>query len=103
MINIANWPATKRFVWDTLLKARAIENQCYVVAVNRVGQDGKGYAHSGGTAVYDFKGETLNLAKDNQSQVIIQPLDMEALNAFKEQFPAHLDGDAFVLCDLDSH
>ena len=40
MINVANWPAARRHVWDTLLKARAMENLCYVVGVNRIGADG---------------------------------------------------------------
>ncbi|WP_352260110.1 nitrilase-related carbon-nitrogen hydrolase, partial [Psychrobacter sp. TB55-MNA-CIBAN-0194] len=66
MINIANWPAARRNVWDTLLMARAMENLCYVVGVNRVGEDGNGIAHSGGTAVYDFKGEPLIKANDDQ-------------------------------------
>ncbi|WP_372761471.1 nitrilase-related carbon-nitrogen hydrolase, partial [Pseudoalteromonas sp.] len=56
MVNIANWPAVRRHVWDTLLMARAMENLCYVVGVNRIGEDGNGVALNGGTAVYDFKG-----------------------------------------------
>ncbi len=51
MVNVANWPAARRHVWDTLLKARAMENQAFVVGVNRVGDDGLGVAHSGGTCV----------------------------------------------------
>jgi predicted amidohydrolase len=97
MLNVANWPGARRNIWDTLLQARAMENQCYVLAVNRVGDDGKGVAHSGGTAVYDFKGDTLAAAADNQSQIIIQTLSLDALNAFKKQFPAYLDGDDFNL------
>jgi omega-amidase len=97
LLNVANWPGVRRKVWDTLLCARAMENQCYVVAVNRVGDDGNAVAHSGGTAVYDFKGNTLSAATDNQSQVLIQTLDLKALNDFKKQFPAYLDGDDFEL------
>ena len=97
MLNVANWPAARRRAWDTLLQARAMENQCYVIAVNRVGEDGKGVAHSGGTAVYDFKGEALAKTTDNQVQVIDCQLQLPALTAFKQQFPAHLDADDFTL------
>ncbi|MFT4924994.1 MAG: omega-amidase [Phenylobacterium sp.] len=97
LLNIANWPGARRRIWDVLLQARAMENQCYVVAVNRVGDDGKGVAHSGGSAVYDFKGDTLAIAADNQSEIINISVDITALNAFKQQFPAYLDGDDFEL------
>jgi omega-amidase len=97
LLNIANWPALRRRIWDTLLPARAIENQCYVVAVNRVGLDGKSVAHSGGTAFYDFKGDLLAKAEDDQSQLLQLTLDMDALNKFKTGFPAYLDGDEFEL------
>ncbi|MFT5163649.1 MAG: omega-amidase [Alteromonadaceae bacterium] len=99
LLNIANWPGVRRRIWDTLLQARAIENQCYVVAVNRVGQDGKGVDYSGGTGVYDFKGEPLVLAADHQTQLVEFRLALDALNTFKQQFPAHLDGDEFELID----
>ncbi len=97
MINVANWPAARRHPWDTLLKARAMENLCYVVGVNRIGQDGRGTEHSGGTAIIDFKGEPLAKADDNQQQVIISELSLTDLQAFKQAFPAHLDGDDFQL------
>ena len=97
MINVANWPAVRRKVWDTLLMARAMENQCYVIGVNRIGDDGNGVAHNGGTAVYDFKGDTLAQAKDNESSVLITTLEKEPLEAFKQSFPAYLDADEFSL------
>ncbi len=97
MLNVANWPAVRRRIWDTLLQARAIENQCFVVAVNRVGDDGKGVAHSGGTAAYGFTGETLAAATDDQTQLLHVTLDVAALAQFKQQFPAHLDSDDFEL------
>jgi omega-amidase len=97
LLNIANWPGARRRVWDTLLQARSMENQCYVIAVNRVGDDGNGVGHSGGTAAYDFKGDTLSAAADHKCEIIVQTLDLKALNKFKEAFPAHLDGDDFQL------
>ncbi|BDF96124.1 MULTISPECIES: amidohydrolase [Pseudoalteromonas] len=99
MVNVANWPAARRKVWDTLLMARAMENQCYVIGVNRIGDDGNGIAHNGGTAVYDFKGDTLAIAKDNGSQVVTVTLDKGPLELFKQSFPAHLDADGFSLQD----
>jgi omega-amidase len=97
MVNVANWPAVRRPVWDTLLAARAIENLCYVVGVNRVGDDGNGVAHNGGTAIYNFKGETLAKAGDNIKQLLTITLEKEPLDAFKTAFPAYLDADPFTL------
>ena len=97
MINVANWPGARRTIWDTLLKARAMENQCYVIGVNRVGDDGNGTGHSGGTAMYDYQGETIISAQDNQVQIIHHTFDIEQLNQFKQKFPAYLDGDKFEL------
>ena len=70
MVNVANWPALRRHVWDTLLKARAMENQAFVVGVNRVGEDGKDNPHSGGTSIINFSGESIVCAVDNQEQII---------------------------------
>ncbi|MEI4551586.1 amidohydrolase [Pseudoalteromonas spongiae] len=100
MVNVANWPAARRRIWDTLLQARAIENQCYVLAANRVGDDGNGVAHNGGTAAYDFTGETLVAAEDNQAQIITVELTKSALTEFKAKFPAHLDADQFTLPNI---
>ena len=97
MINVANWPAVRRHIWDTLLMARAIENLCYVVAVNRVGDDGNGVAHNGGTAVFDFKGDTLAKAKDNTQELLTVTLEKAPLEDFKTAFPAYLDADPFTL------
>lgn len=97
MVNVANWPAARRQVWDTLLKARAMENQAYVIGVNRVGSDGLGVAHSGGTCVLDFVGEPLCLAPDDGPAVIACELDFDQLTTFKQHFPAHLDADEFEL------
>lgn len=97
MINIANWPAVRRNVWDTLLMARAMENLCYVVGVNRIGEDGNGIAHSGGTAIYDFKGEPLTNADDNQHALLTTTLNKALLDEFRAKFPVHLDADAFTL------
>ncbi len=97
MVNVANWPAARRHVWDTLLKARAMENQSFVVGVNRIGADGNHTAHSGGTTMIDFRGENLVTATDNQQQIITTQLDFSELAKFKEGFQAFLDADEFEL------
>ncbi len=97
MVNVANWPAARRHIWDTLLKARAMENQSFVVGVNRIGADGNDTAHSGGTTVIDFTGENIITATDNQQQIITTQLDFSALAKFKEGFQAFLDADEFEL------
>jgi len=96
LIYSANWPAARRYAWSTLLRARAIENQAYVAGVNRVGDDGHGVAHVGDSVVLDFTGQPL--AELNETpQVVTLPLDLEALRAWRDKFPAQLDADAFIL------
>ncbi len=97
LVNVANWPAARRHVWDTLLKARAMENQAFAIGVNRVGHDGNGVAHSGGTCVIDFTGAPLVIAEDDSQQVISYELDFSALKQFKQGFPAYMDADEFEL------
>jgi prepilin-type processing-associated H-X9-DG protein len=97
MVNVANWPAPRRYVWDTLLKARAMENQSFVVGVNRIGEDGNNTPHSGGTTIINFNGESIVCADDNQQQIITTQLDFSKLEKFKHNFPAFLDADEFEL------
>ena len=97
LINVANWPVPRRNAWDTLLKARAIENQAYVVGVNRIGEDGNGVGHSGGTTVIDYLGSPVVSANDNETSVITTEIDLKPLQQFKEKFPFYLDADSFRL------
>jgi predicted amidohydrolase len=92
----ANWPAARRYAWNTLLRARAIENQAFVAGVNRVGNDGKGIAHVGDSVVLDFTGQPLVELHD-QARVVTVSLDTVALREWRDRFPAHLDADAFSL------
>lgn len=96
LIYVANWPKARRSAWKVLLQARAVENLCYCVGVNRVGEDGNGIAYSGDSAVVDFKGEHLwqESEKDCFTQ---QTLSAEALKAYRQKFPAQLDADRFQL------
>jgi omega-amidase len=96
VIYSANWPAARRHAWSTLLRARAIENQAFVVGVNRVGEDGGGNAHVGDSVVLDFTGQPL-VELNDKPQVVTVPLDVEASRAWRDKFPAHLDADAFTL------
>jgi predicted amidohydrolase len=91
----ANWPTVRIDAWNTLLKARAIENLCYVAGVNRVGSD-PSVAYSGGTWLFDYKGKTV-AADQAVEQAIVAEADLEALRAFRRKFPAADDSDDFVI------
>ena len=92
IIYVANWPASRRRVWDVLLQARALENQCFVVGVNRVGDDPVCH-YDGGSAIIDAKGKILASVPDNTATTATAILDMESLNAFREKFPVLQDAD----------
>lgn len=96
LVYVANWPAARSYAWSQLLKARAIENQSFVVGVNRVGPDGKGIEHSGDSAANDFLGMPL-ASLGNVPAVATVTLDVAALRSFRERFPAQLDADRFSL------
>jgi predicted amidohydrolase len=93
---VANWPSPRRYAWQTLLRARAIENLSYVVAVNRVGTDGNGHPYSGDSAVLDYLGQP-QLELDDQVRVATSTLSAQALAMHRERFPAQLDADDFSL------
>jgi len=93
---VANWPASRRHAWVSLLRARAIENQAFCAGVNRIGADGQGVAHAGDSVVLDFAGQPL-VELNEESRVVTVPLDIDALHAWRDKFPAHLDADAFTL------
>jgi omega-amidase len=96
LIYVANWPAARADAWRQLLRARAIENQAYVIGVNRVGSDGAGVAYAGDSAVIDCEGRTV-VEAGASAAVLTAELDPQALAAFRERFPAHLDADRFTL------
>lgn len=96
LIYVANWPTARVEAWKLLLRARAIENQAFVVGVNRSGPDGNGVAYPGESAAIDYRGGTLTSLGD-AAGVTTAALDGAALAAFREKFPAHLDADRFTL------
>ena len=96
LLYVANWPAARAYPWKTLLRARAIENLCFVAGLNRVGSDGNGLHYSGDSAVIDFLGHALSESTDEEV-VTTTTLPAAELLAHRERFPAMLDGDAFAL------
>ena len=96
LLYVANWPSARAYPWKTLLRARAIENLCFVAGLNRVGTDGNGLHYSGDSAVIDFLGHPLSEAADEEV-VTTTTLPAAELLAHRERFPAMLDGDAFSL------
>ena len=96
---VANWPSARAYAWKTLLRARAIENLCYVAAVNRVGIDGNGLEYSGDSALIDFLGQPL-IETTGEEGVVSSVASAAALAAHRERFPAMLDGDAFSMTGL---
>lgn len=91
----AAWPAQRRSAWQTLLRARAIENQCYAAGANRSGTD-PGLTYAGDSALVGFRGETLADAGAAEG-IRTAEFDTETLAAFRERFPAWADADGFVL------
>jgi len=91
-IFVANWPAPRSRHWETLLRARAIENLCYVVGVNRVGTDGNGLPYDGKSAIIDPAGEVLFQQKDTPV-VRTQTLSHDVLTSYRKVFPAWMDAD----------
>ena len=91
-IFVANWPMRRSAHWKTLLKARAIENQCYVAGVNRVGIDGNNLEYSGDSSVIDPFGEIIFHKKDQSCCHIIE-LSFSLLSEYRKKFPVRLDAD----------
>ena len=97
LIYIANWPESRRVVWEKLLPARAIENQVYVAGVNRVGEDGEGLSYAGDTMIINPRGEIMVKSKEKTQQIIHGDLSLDKLNQFREKFPVGLDADKFKI------
>lgn len=94
LIYVANWPERRSHAWKTLLCARAIENQCYVIGVNRVGSDGNNIYHSGNSLVIDPLGQVLYHMADDEDVFTIT-LQKENLEEVREKFPFWKDADQF--------
>lgn len=96
IVYVANWPERRRHHWRQLLIARAIENQCYVIGVNRVGSDGNGVDYSGDSLVVDPLGEIVFDAGSRRGLFAVN-LELETVCRWREKFPAWMDADDFKL------
>ncbi len=96
-ICVANWPEPRREPWRALLIARAIENQSYMLGVNRIGSDGSGLSYSGDSMALDYKGEALIDNAPHAEFVETVALNHQSLVDFKTKFPAWQDADDFEL------
>lgn len=94
LLYVANWPTAREEVWSKLLPARAIENQCYVVAANRCGVDGEGEGTCGNSIILDPRGKRIARLND-QPGILYATLDYLSLVEFREKFPVLRDADEF--------
>lgn len=96
MLYVANWPEARIGVWRTLLQARAIENQCYVAGVNRVGRD-QVCDYPGHSMFVGPYGKVLAECKENSVDGVVGELDLVRLNTFRRKFPVLADADTFEI------
>jgi omega-amidase len=96
IVVVANWPTPRIHHWDILLKARAIENQCYIAAVNRIGSDGNDLHYPGHSSVIDMNGSALLELKDKEG-VGVSILDKSILTQYREHFRFLQDQDHFKI------
>lgn len=96
LVYVACWPAVRSYAWSSLLVARAIENQAYLVGVNRTGAE-PGNTYSGDSVVLDFLGKPIAAVEPSSEGMALATISMDALDEFRAKFPAHLDADKFSL------
>jgi predicted amidohydrolase len=99
LIYVANWPAVRRDVWISLLKARAIENQAFVIGVNRVGIDGMGIDYAGDSLAYNAKGQIIASLPVREEGTQVVNLSLQELMDFRQKFPIWKDADGFEIQD----
>ena len=96
LLFVANWPQSRSTAWKTLLQARAIENQCYVVGLNRVGNDGNKIYYSGNSMIIDPLGEILYHKEDEEDE-FTTTLNKQHLEECRNKFPFWKNADNFVI------
>lgn len=96
LLFVANWPASRAAVWHTLLKARAIENQCYVAGANRIGED-PACRYSGGSVIISPYGKEMAAGEQDRESVVSADIDLASLAAFRRKFPVLDDADPFII------
>ena len=102
LIYVANWPERRVFAWDSLLRARAIENMCYVAGVNRIGQDNNGHTYTGHSQVYDCLGQGVGLnglIDDEDNSITTIALNKDYMKDMRSKLSFLNDRDAFILQD----
>lgn len=97
IICVANWPGSRRAVWNILLRARAIENQCFVIGANRVGQDNAGIEYFGESVIIDPKGSEIVGLPEPETGYITGEITKSDLEEFRQKFPVWRDSDDFRL------
>ena len=97
LIYVANWPAARSLAFRSLMVARAIENQAYLVGVNRVAPDGNGVAHQGESAIINFKGNYLVQSPLDKEHIATFTLSRQALEDQRRHFAVGLDWDIFTI------
>ena len=97
LVYCANWPESRKDVWNTLLKARAIENQSFVIGVNRVGVDGNQISYSGNSQLIDAKGRLVASGDESAESIIFAEFSSKELADFRIKFPVLNDADEFVI------
>ena len=98
LVYVANWPERRNHAWKTLLQARAIENQCFVIGVNRIGNDGNNIYHSGDSMVVDPLGEVL-YHKAHEEDVHTITIEKNKLSDIRSRLPFWKDADGFLVVD----
>ena len=94
LVYVANWPESRSLAWKTLLPARAVENQCYALGVNRVGPDGNGIPHSGDSMIVDPFGKILFTASEGEA-VHTRILEWAPMEDYRHRYPFWRDADSF--------
>lgn len=97
LLLVANWPERRNLAWKSLLIARAIENQSYVIGANRVGKDGTDMTHSGDSAIIDPMGEYLAVGEASRDMIVHGAIQFSKLDSVRKALPFYKDADRFEL------
>ena len=97
LIYVANWPAVRSSAWNTLLQARAHENKCYVIGVNRIGNDGNQIPYSGDSEIIEPKGDVISTIQPNEQRTETVNLSWVNLDNYRKKFPVSEDADNFKI------
>lgn len=100
LVYVSNWPTARNLAWETLLRARAIENQAYVIGVNRIGVDGNKVEHHGNSCIYDPQGSLSAVAQLNTEEILNDTLYIDKVKGCRAKYPFWKDADAFTLTGL---